>query len=94
MTSHRAHPDRTDNPGSILFDDCPRCREHADDPTGVDDATLARLWALMLAVDLADHRGRRLTWTEQDAVSQLRRIRHVAARLGFVPSLTELAANR
>jgi hypothetical protein len=93
MTTHRAHPTDTDNPRTVLFDHCPRCTEHADDPTGVDDTTLARLWAVMLAVDLDDDH-RPLTSPELDAVGWLRRVRHVAARLGFVPSLTDLAANR
>lgn len=93
MTTHRAHPDATDNPASLLFDDCPRCREHADALEGVDDDLLRRLWAVMLAVELGDN-SRRLTWAEQDAVRVLRRVRRVAARLDLVPSLEELAASR
>jgi len=93
MTTHRPHPTDSDNPRTVLFDHCPRCLEHADNPAGVDDTTLARLWAVMLAVDLGDNQ-RRLTGPELDAVGWLRQVRHVAARLGFVPPLADLAANR
>ena len=45
MSSHRFHPDsaRGDPPEAILFDDCPRCAEHAKDPRGLDNAHLTRI---------------------------------------------------
>jgi hypothetical protein len=38
MTTHRFHPDpaRGDPPEAILWDDCPRCAQHAKDPRGLD----------------------------------------------------------
>ena len=38
MTVHRYHPDpaRGDPPNAILYDECPRCSEHAKDPRGLD----------------------------------------------------------
>ena len=35
---HRYHPDpaRGDPENAILYDDCPRCDEHAKDPRGLD----------------------------------------------------------
>jgi len=45
MTEHRFHPDpaRGDPPNAILYDDCPRCAEHAEDPRGLDADRLAAI---------------------------------------------------
>lgn len=66
MTAHAAHPDApvaavlADEPGQapdfegrpILFDDCPRCAEHADAPlTTLDRHATAALWRRMVAVE-------------------------------------------
>ena len=42
MTVHRFHPnpDRGDPPNAILFDQCERCSEHAEDPRGLDRENL------------------------------------------------------
>lgn len=41
MAIHSVHPDI---PGAVLFDDCERCREHADNPfDSLDDGNLTKL---------------------------------------------------
>lgn len=41
MTSHSFHEDSHE---AGLADDCPRCQEHALEPTGLDAQNLRRIW--------------------------------------------------
>lgn len=56
MSSHRWHPNpaRHDPPRAILFDDCPRCAEHAEDPRSLDRDHLTAI-VRSLAGELWDH---------------------------------------
>ena len=43
---HRYHPnpERNDPESAILYDDCERCNEHAEDPQSLDDWKLRQAW--------------------------------------------------
>ncbi len=51
--SHRYHPDpEMDDPqGAILFDDCPRCEQQADDPRHLDHDKLLRAWGHAISTE-------------------------------------------
>jgi hypothetical protein len=54
MASHRAHPDPSrleDSVEPILYDDCPRCLEHAADPMTLDSHFTRAGWARMVEVE-------------------------------------------
>lgn len=62
MSSHIAHPARErfydlDGPEPILYDDCPRCEEHAAYPmASLDDDFTRALYLKMVAVE-REHEG-------------------------------------
>jgi hypothetical protein len=76
MTVHRPHPvtdpdraaslglSRPDDPSSVLYDECDRCREHAGTLTSLDESHLRGLW-------LRGSRGRTLTAAEHAAYGRL-----------------------
>lgn len=45
MSAHRLHPDPAyeDPPGAILYDQCPRCLDHAHNPRSLDRENLLRI---------------------------------------------------
>lgn len=65
MTTHRPHPIQGDWHGkqyedderAVLFDDCPRCNEHAKSVITLDDNNLKRIWDEMMLVEFT-HGGR------------------------------------
>ena len=78
---HRYHPDpkRDDNPAAVLWDDCPRCDDHADHPaSSLDEEHLRRLWRRYSA------RVKGLTGNESRAGSDLWNAVLIARRLGEV----------
>ncbi len=55
MASHRAHPVIGDRRGTILYDDCPGCKRHANGSgLTLDNVMLARAWNRMLDVERGD----------------------------------------
>jgi hypothetical protein len=57
MSTHRYHPnpDRGDPPNAILFDDCPRCAEHAKHPGGLDQEDLFAIVKIIRGTTSWDH---------------------------------------
>jgi hypothetical protein len=57
MTIHRYHPDpdRHDPPDALLFDDCERCTEHAEQIVSLDTFHLQTLLAVHICGDWAGH---------------------------------------
>jgi hypothetical protein len=77
MTVHRPHPitdpdraaehglSKPDDPDSVLYDGCERCRQHAEALVSLDESHLRRLWAKR------DTYLGHLTYAEQHALNQL-----------------------
>lgn len=62
MTAHRPHPiqgewngkEYDDDELAILFDDCPRCSEHAQLVVTLDDVNIRRLWDEVMQVEFTE----------------------------------------
>ena len=80
--SHRYHPDpeRGDPPEAVLYDDCERCAEHAENPVSLDARNLHKMWTL--AQD--DDWSLVVTATERKLLNYLYRLRLVVERLNQV----------
>jgi hypothetical protein len=84
MSAHRPHPvvgqfGYDDPDDAILYDDCERCAQHAENLVSLDWDRLARLWRRML--DVERHDGAYTTQAEAAAGRELYRVAVLAGRL-------------
>lgn len=101
MTIHRPHPIQGewngktfDDKDSLLYDDCPRCAEHAEYIITMDPQKLRLMWQTMIDVEyegLADHYGTR---TEADACRKLYAISVINSKLFNVEAQEMIAKIR
>lgn len=80
--SHRPHPSGFDPEDAILFDNCERCFDHAQNGgADLDPQTFAKAWNRMLAVERGDQSYR--TEAEADLCRSLYRMAVMIDRHGI-----------
>lgn len=68
MSIHRQHPNSGDPVDAVLYDDCPRCAEHAKHPTfSLDRDNLRTMTAKTLNVEVGPGPDHYATIAEADA---------------------------
>lgn len=84
--SHRYHPDneRNDPPEALLWDDCERCDQQAENSLGLDMHKLTAAWTLMLDFELHDRGRHYLTVNERRLGRYLYGVYLLVARAGGI----------